>query len=63
MRVTCKHCKKFFFEAKETVILEGYQCPRCKTVQNIKVVTTKSSEKDLRHKFLNEGSESQQNSD
>lgn len=51
MRVICRHCKKFFFEAKNTVILENYQCPRCKEVQNIKVVTPKSSEEEIRHEF------------
>lgn len=51
MRIICKNCKKFFFETKNTVILEGYQCPRCKEIQNIKVVTTKSSQEDVRHKF------------
>lgn len=51
MRVVCKNCKKFFFETKNTVILENYQCPRCKEVQNIKVVTPKSSEEEIRLVF------------
>jgi len=64
MRVTCKKCKRFFFETDHTVIIDNYQCPRCKETQNIKIVTAKTaSPEELRYKFLNQGSESQQNSD
>lgn len=61
MRVVCKKCGKFFFETNKTVIISGHQCPRCKEVQNIKIVTPSSSEDELFYKFdsdLSQGSES-----
>lgn len=52
MRVLCKKCKRFLFETDETCILKDLKCPGCKHKQNIKIVTSKSTEAQIKYKFV-----------
>ncbi len=53
MKIKCKHCGRYLLEAKGTTIIKDLICPnsKCKKRLNIKIVTPKSSEKDIRYKF------------
>lgn len=52
-KVTCKHCGRYLFTAKGTVILEQFPCPntRCKAKLNIKIVHSGSSKEQINYKF------------
>lgn len=53
IKLRCKHCDRFLkIEPKGTFIAE-VTCPDrlCKKVNQIKIVTTQSSEEELRYKF------------
>lgn len=50
MRVDCKHCGAYLFEAEGTVILSGIICPnsKCKAKMNIKVLFADSDTTDIK---------------
>jgi hypothetical protein len=51
--VKCKHCDRYLFTAKDTVILEQFPCPNssCRAKLNIKIVTLDSTDEQVRFKF------------
>ena len=51
IKVECPNCKRYLFETEGTLIAENVKCTYCKDRFNIKVVTSDSSEKDIRFKF------------
>lgn len=51
MRILCKNCQRFLFETDSTVILKDLKCSGCKTKQNIKVITSDSTDKQRKYKF------------
>ena len=50
MRVLCKKCKRFLFETENTVILKSLKCGGCKTKQDIRIITTKTSKQEREKK-------------
>ena len=53
IKVCCPNCKRYLFETENTVIAENVKCSYCKKRFNIKIVSSDSSEKDIRFKFEN----------
>lgn len=53
IKVCCPNCKRYLFETEKTVIAENVKCSYCKKRFNIKIVSSDSSEKDIRFKFGN----------
>jgi len=53
MKINCKHCGRYLMESKGTTIIEGVICTntKCKAKLNIKIVTSDSTDKDIRFKF------------
>lgn len=51
--VHCKHCKRYLFTAKGTVIIEQMPCSntKCRAKLNIKIVTPDATEEQLHYKF------------
>lgn len=51
IKVGCPKCKRYLFETERTLIVENVKCTYCKERFNLKVVTSSSSEDDIRYKF------------
>lgn len=53
MKVHCKYCGRYLFDAEGTVIIENLICPnsKCKAHLNVKVITPKSSVDEINYKF------------
>lgn len=54
IKICCPNCKRYLFETQKTVIAENVKCSYCKKRINIKVVSSNSSEEDIRFKFKNQ---------
>lgn len=54
-KVYCPKCQRYLFETDSTAILRNLKCPGCKAHVNIKVVTPKSTQQQLRYKFAEKG--------
>lgn len=54
MKVHCKYCGRYLFDAEGTVIIENLICPnsKCKAHLNIKVITPKSTTDEINYKFV-----------
>ena len=51
IKVVCPKCKRYLFETERTLIVENVKCTYCKERFNLKVVTSSSSEDDIRYRF------------
>lgn len=51
--VKCKHCDRYLFTAKGTVIAEQFPCPnsKCKAKLNLKIVHSGSTQDQVRYRF------------
>jgi len=50
----CNHCGRYLFTAKGTTIIEQMPCPnsKCRAKLNIKIVSSDSTDEELRYKFI-----------
>lgn len=51
MKVLCPKCKRYLFEADRTLIAKNVKCTYCKERFNIKIVTSQSTEDDIKYTF------------
>lgn len=54
-KVYCPKCHRYLFETDSTAIVSNLKCGGCKEHLNIKIVTSQSTQQQLRYKFVEKG--------